>query len=480
MNSKITSKINKELTLEYMCNHTENQNFDRKSSTISEQDLANHIAGMANADGGVLVIGISDDGKIIGFNNCPQKLNSFRKSIQYLNTEPEIKYEEIDVTNYKGENDKILLIHIYISLTQLIRNQKDEVYLRRGDSTIKLTDEQIQILKIDRPEVSFEEQLSNRATIECVDEDVLKIYKEKIGATNKTDEEVLMARGFMRKSFITGEKCLTNAGVLLFAKDPSLFLQTARIRVIKIDGTELIPGKDINIIKDETFTLPLYKAIKEVPKFIHTQIKDSTHLTDDGVFETIPEYPEFTYVEGVTNAVTHRNYVMGGEYIKIFIYSDRMEIRSPGKLAGLVTLNNIKYVRYSRNRTISRTLTEFGVVRELNEGVSRIYKEMEENSLAEPEIKVDQGDIFVLTLKNSNYNNKVSSKVSNKVSNKLSKNQEKILKLISENAHISRNELSNKINISETSVYKSIKELKSQGYIERIGSRKNGYWKILK
>ena len=277
MNKQIVSKVNKELTLDYMCNHTENQNFDRKSSAISEQDLANHIAGMANADGGVLVIGINDDGKIIGFNNCPQKLNSFRKSIQYLNTEPEIKYEEIDVTNYKGENDKILLIHIYISLTQLIRNQKDEVYLRRGDSTIKLTDEQIQILKIDRPEVSFEEQLSNRATIECVDEDVLKLYKEKIGASNKTDEEVLMARGFMRKSFITGEKCLTNAGVLLFAKDPSLFLQTARIRVIKIDGTELIPGKDINIIKDETFTLPLYKAIKEVPKFIHTQ-KLSTRI----------------------------------------------------------------------------------------------------------------------------------------------------------------------------------------------------------
>lgn len=483
MTDKTVSKINPELTLDYMCNHVENQNFDRKKTSISEQDLANHIAGMANADGGVLVVGINDDGKIIGFNEYPKKLNSFRKSIQFLNSEPELKYEELDVVNYKGEKDKILLIHIYICLTKLIRNQKDEVYLRRGDSTIKLTDEQIQILKIDRPEVSFEEQLSNRATIEYVDSDVLKIYKEKIGATDKTDEEVLIARGFMRKSFITGEKCLTNAGVLLFAKDPSLFLQTARIRVIKIDGTELIPGRDINIIKDETFTLPLYKAIQEVPKFIHTQIKDSTHLTNEGIFETIPEYPEFTYVEGVTNAVTHRNYVMGGEYIKIFIYSDRMEIRSPGKLAGLVTLNNIKYVRYSRNRTISRTLTEFGVVRELNEGVSRIYKEMEASSLAEPEIKVDQGDIFILTLRNENHkkvSSKVSSKISSKIGTKLSNNQVRILNLIQENPHISRNELSKKIGLSETSIYNNIQKLKAQGFIERIGADKNGYWKILK
>ena len=86
MTSKTVSKITPELPLDYMCNHEENQNFDRKKTSISEQDLANHIAGMANADGGVLVVGINDDGKIIGFNEYPKKLNSFRKSIQFLNS----------------------------------------------------------------------------------------------------------------------------------------------------------------------------------------------------------------------------------------------------------------------------------------------------------------------------------------------------------------------------------------------------------
>ena len=149
------------------------------------------------------------------------------------------------------------------------------------------------------------------------------------------------------------------------------------------------------------------------------------------------------------------------------------------EFAGLVTLNNIKYVRYSRNRTISRTLTEFGVVRELNEGVSRIYKEMEDSSLAEPEIKVDQGNIFILTLRNENHK-KVSSKVSSKVGTKLSNNQARILNLIQENPHISKNELSKKIGLSETSIYNNIQKLKAQGYIERVGADKNGYWKILK
>lgn len=325
------SKINPLLTIEYMCNVKENQNFDRKSSSISAQDLANHIAGMANADGGVLAVGIADDGTIVGFNNCPDKVNQFRKCIEYLNAEPEIKYEELPVKNKNNEDDRVLLLHISMCLYQLIRNQKDEVYLRRGDSTIKLNDEQIQVLKMDRPEVSFEDMLCPYAKIDCIDKEVLKIYKQKIGAMNMSNEEVLRARGFLRDSMVNNQALLTNAGVLLFAKDPSIYIQTARIRVVKFDGNKMLPGKNINIIKDVTFSLPLYKAIQEVPKFVNTQLRDFTHLGDDGVFVTIPEYPEFTYVEGITNAVTHRNYVMGGEYIKIFIYYNRMEIRSPRK-----------------------------------------------------------------------------------------------------------------------------------------------------
>lgn len=103
----VVSKINPNIDLEYLCNAQENQNFDRKNSSISEHALANHIAGMANADGGILVIGISDDGKIIGFNRCKNKINQFRKCIQFLNSEPEIKYEELKIKNYKDEIELI-------------------------------------------------------------------------------------------------------------------------------------------------------------------------------------------------------------------------------------------------------------------------------------------------------------------------------------------------------------------------------------
>ena len=293
------SKINSILTIEYMCNEKENQFFDRKSAKKDIKELANHIAGFANASGGTLVIGISDDGKLEGFEECPEKYNKFLKitSGDYLKTMPKFENETINIINYKGNKDKILLIHISPSINTLIRNVKDEVYLRQGDSTNKLSSEQVKIIELDRHEISFEEQLNTRSSVNDIDLDMVEIYKNAINADEQDLLDILRARRFLIKDDITKKECLTNAGTLLFAKDPSLFFPTARVRVIKFEGKEMQTGADLNIVKDKTFAMPLYKQIKESQKFVDTQLREFTHLGTDGEFVTVPEYPKFAWEE---------------------------------------------------------------------------------------------------------------------------------------------------------------------------------------
>ena len=293
------SKINSILTIEYMCNEKENQFFDRKSAKKDIKELANHIAGFANASGGTLVIGISDDGKLEGFEECPEKYNKFLKitSGDYLKTMPKFENETINIINYKGNKDKILLIHISPSINTLIRNVKDEVYLRQGDSTNKLSSEQVKIIELDRHEISFEEQLNTRSSVNDIDLDMVEIYKNAISANEQDLLDILRARRFLIKDDITKKECLTNAGTLLFAKDPSLFFPTARVRVIKFEGKEMQTGADLNIVKDKTFAMPLYKQIKESQKFVDTQLREFTHLGTDGEFVTVPEYPKFAWEE---------------------------------------------------------------------------------------------------------------------------------------------------------------------------------------
>lgn len=91
---------------------------------------------------------------------------------------------------------------------------------------------------------------------------------------------------------------------------------------------------------------------------------------------------------------------MSGSYIKVAMYDDRLEIESPGKLPNIVTLDNIRETRYSRNPRISRVLTDFGWVRELNEGVKRIYSDMEDFFLEDP-IYSEPDQAVKLVLKNN-------------------------------------------------------------------------------
>lgn len=100
------------------------------------------------------------------------------------------------------------------------------------------------------------------------------------------------------------------------------------------------------------------------------------------------------------NAVAHREYAMSGSYIKITMYDDRLEILSPGKLPNIVNVSNIKTTRYSRNPRIARVLTEFGWVRELNEGVKRIFLDMETFYLEPPAYSEPEQSVR-LVLKNN-------------------------------------------------------------------------------
>ena len=473
------SKINSMLTIEYMCNEKENQYYERKSAKKDIKELANYVAGFANASGGTLAIGIADNGKVEGFEDCKEKYNKVLKitSCDYLKTVPKYENETIEVINYKGNKDKILLIHISPSMNTLIRNAKDEVYLRQGDSTNKLSAEQVKIIESDRHEISFEEQLNVRTSINDIDLDMVEIYKSAIGANESELLDILRARRFLIKDEMSQKEFLTNAGTLLFAKDPSLFFPTARIRVIKFEGKEMQTGADLNIVKDKTFALPLYKQIKEAQKFVDTQLREFTHLGTNGEFVTVPEYPKFAWEEGITNAITHRNYAISGEHTKIFIYDDRMEMLSPGDLPGIVTIKNIKERRYARNPIISRTLTELGVVRELNEGVSRIYREMSDLFLEDPIYIEEKGISLKLILKNnivmrSKRKNELllkDTKINVQWTN-LNAMEQKVLQIIFDKGEVMPIAICDIIDRDKRTVQRVLKSLVDKGLIEWFGT----------
>jgi len=396
------SEINPLLTLSYVSHEHENKYFDRKSAKIKPSDLAQHISAFANADGGTLVIGIDDKTLALeGINTYSEdKINEFINAPkQCCKPMPGFKEEFLDITNDKGKPDRLLLLHIFESPDQLIRTTSDQTYLRIGDKSREMRGDDLRNLEYSKNTRHYEDEIHPDAKLTDLDPELIEQYKDKIEATGIPTEQVMSSRGFLKE--VDGKQKLTNAAVLLFAKNIFQLYPNCRVRFVRYDGNYAGVGTSINIIKDYTIEEPLLKIIDKTKEFIGMQLREFTALNvKTGRFDTVPEYPEFAWQEGIVNAVTHREYAMSGSYILVSMYDDRLEIESPGKLPSIVTVENIRNTRFSRNPRISRVLTELGWVKELNEGVKRIYSDMSQFFLDPPEYS-EPGYEVKLILKNN-------------------------------------------------------------------------------
>ena len=375
----------------------ENQYFDRKSARKDDREIAKHISAFANAAGGKLVVGIEDNGEVTGFRrNGARDIENFeRAALATCTPTPIVHRERISVVNSSGEDDLVLVLDIEPSTSHSVARMSDgDVFLRQNDKSVKLNREQVIALEFDKGQRIFEDELVKDSSIDDVDHEVLDRYKEILG-TEVSDEQVLRSRRFMR------DGKLTVAGALLFAQDPSVMMPQARVRIVRYAGVQMETGERLNITKERCFCGPLPKVIQGAYELISSMLREFQFLGPDGKFQTVPEYPEFAWFEGLVNAVTHRDYSFRGDYIRISMFDDRMEIISPGALPNIVTLDNMRTTRYSRNPRIARTLVEFGWVRELNEGVQRIYTEMQNSLLGDPVYSEPGKTKVQLTLENN-------------------------------------------------------------------------------
>ena len=398
----LKSLVNPIMTMEYLTTAKEGKHFDRKSAQKKPSDLACLVSAFANAEGGTIAIGIEDKNCIIeGFNGLSKdRINTFISMPKdCCRPMPQYKEEVLDVINSKGEQDHVLLLHIEPSVDQIIRTSNDSTYLRIGDQTKEIKGEDLRNLEYSKNVRHYEDEVNYDANVEDLDEELLMKYKQHIGADDLDPRQVLRARGFLKRK--DGREYLTNAAVLLFAKNILQFYSNCRVRFLRYEGNSMQVGTSINIIKDISIDEPILRLVDKTKEFIKSQLREFTVLDKkSGKFSMVPEYPEFAWFEGIVNAICHRNYAMAGAYIRVSMFDDRLEIESPGSLPNIVTLANIKETRYSRNTKIARVMTEFGWVRELNEGVKRIYKEMEEFFLEDPEYSEDTNGVK-LVLKNN-------------------------------------------------------------------------------
>ena len=375
-------------TIEEIQARKESQTFDCKSIQIDPKALAIPIVAMANADGGVLAIGVSDKTRRVeGIDGNEERLNELlRVPFDFCNPSVKVKCEYLPCTDHSGKENRILLMHIPAS-SQLHTNQADECFMRVGDKSKKLSfDERMQLL-YDKGERYYEDKDVFGATMDDIDMNLVNDYMSVIGYGKSGMEFLRENNDFVAE--IDGQQKISTACILLFGKNPQRFFPRARTRFIRYEGKEEKVGREMNVVKDVTFEGAILQQVRSTIDYLETQVREHSFLGEHGQFVTRRNYSKYAIQEMVVNSCCHRAYNIKGTEIQIKMFDDRIVFETPGDLPGLVRPDNIRHTHFSRNPQIAQYLKAYKYVKEFGEGIDRICNELETKGCAIPSFHAD-------------------------------------------------------------------------------------------
>lgn len=271
---------------------------------------------------------------------------------------------------------------------------------------------------------------------------------------------------------------LKRAALLLFAKsnEISRWHSRCQIRFIKVQGDKLESGEKYNVISDESVQGNIFDLWLKSWENLRPYLAYKTEFGSNAKFEQKYTYPEDACKEAILNAIAHRDYsIQNG--IEIYIFNNRMEIKSPGALLSTLSINNLYQLEgahESRNPLIARVLTENKLMRELGEGMKRIFELMSENELARP-ILYSNGLWFSVTLNNKTiYSQKQQEWLNSFSKYTINNNQKKIPLLGIDDKEISPADIQNALNTKDLLTYNTeVTELRTKGVLREIRNKIN-------
>lgn len=359
------------------------------------RDIVRVLSGMANADGGTVLVGVEPDKSVTGIPYNHDELQTLIQAPQHL-IRPELNAscEKIRLGNLQ------LLKFEVASGLEIYRIAGGRSFYRIGAETASLPGEQIHSLKEAKKSVFYERQQALNATWFDLDTDLVQSFVNK---TQKGKEpQTVLSQTYHLLDHSRALPSPNMAALLLFAKDPPRWHPRSGIDFVKYEGTERQHGSSLNVVKRIRFEAPLMRLIDEAVGRIKEHIRERTILHDLFFRERL-EYPTFAWQEALVNAVAHRDYGLIGASIEVWMFDDHITVRSPGPPPAPVTIEHLrqqKSIHFSRNPLIVRVLADLGYLREIGEGIPRMFQEMENYGLHPPELAAD-GFIFSVTLRNA-------------------------------------------------------------------------------
>lgn len=437
----------------------ESQWFERKGISLRPVDLARPIIAIANAEGGSIVIGVSN-GEVKGLCTKPTAENDFRQAIHdYVKPSARLTIDKVEVINSAGAKDEVLLITINPS-DIVLEDHRGKAYLRVGDESRELNYSDRQELEYVKGVRQYDGEVINGSDTADLNTSLVTEYAEKIGYRGDLPSNVLSARFLVNKN---GEQ--TNACHLLFSQHPQDIFPQASVRITKFLSDERGTGTSLNIDANHDYRLDgnIPYLIRESTRIIESIITKRKALGANGEFVFQDIIPHDAWLEGVVNALIHRSYSLSGDYVHIELYPTRVEITSPGVFPGLAKMDDLLNIsRFARNPRIARVCTELGFGQELGEGIKRIVEQMRTYNYIDPVFTQNSGNVRLRL--------EAIMRLDDKLLRKLPTKSEEVLNIIRLHPHgLGTGEVMEHLDMTRPTINTRLKKLEEVGLIRREG-----------
>jgi ATP-dependent DNA helicase RecG len=266
----------------------------------------------------------------------------------------------------------------------------------------------------------------------------------------------------------------TLAGMLFFGRDPQLFYPSFTITLLHFAGTSVAPtGSQEPLYLDNREFRGSLPAMIDASRATLLEKLGKRAIVDGFVRKDILEYPEFAYREAIVNAVSHRDYALEGSSVQIRLFADRLEVQSPGGLAGNLTVDNIIYEQYTRNPRIVQLLQDYGYVERRGLGIDQMIRAMRKAG-REPPIFENRGSSFWVTLKGGQPGPVIPQAEMDRLA--LNERQVQALAFVHEHGRISNREYQKEYEVSERTALYDLQGLVEAGLVLPVSSGRGRYY----
>jgi ATP-dependent DNA helicase RecG len=447
-----------------MISDGESETVEFKPSLSQKDRVMESISAFSNNVGGTILIGVSDQGEISGVDIGRKTLEDLAGYIK-RNSDPPV-YPSIGIIPVK--NSKLLFVEVKESPEKPVFFN-DKAYKRVGRSNQRISAHEIRkMVKEESKKLSWDERICENATLDDIDWDFVE--NEFIPLYERISEKKVSSsvQEFLSAARTTISDKPTNAGILLFGKDPLKFFPNSYIALARYMGTA-VGGEKLDY---KEFRGKLFEQIDRCYAYLLEHTALMSRLSPGELKRTdLPEYGRFSLRELVTNAVCHRDYEDQCGKIIIKMFDDKIEFSNIGGLPEGVTVKNITRSQYSRNPIIASLLAKVNYIEEMGEGWDKIIEEHRNHPLKPemPEI-LSGGNSTLITLFSTKKN------FAKEDLEMMSERQQKIIDYLKKHGNISRIVCMDLLGVSKDTAVKELTGLVSKNMIERTGVGRAVYY----